>query len=300
MCLTICCSKQLLSNDSNDYEDSNSFLTKNAESLFFTCGGEPHIDERTLENQPGLLVTQMGRPISQNIVFSNAHNGLFTYFARLVRPLWKYSILSLNDSIVKSRYTPKELKILEHPLANLHQFFLEHKNLYHSGSKIFNERQGNIQNVFGDIEEEKLRKTNLNKIEASKNEQISLFGLFELNKRCLQAISFIEILNSNDLYSLLKSIKSDKVEKVSQIIFRDLILVEGEDIMKDLIRLIIVKGSSTPIETLVGKLKEKCYSFFNSSDLNEYYAFDLLQKAKSAQDPTTKQEYISESLKVIG
>jgi hypothetical protein len=75
--------------------------------------------------------------------------------------------------------------------------------------------------------------------------------------------------------------------------------LEGEEIMKDLVRLIIAKGSSTSIDKLMDTLKTKCYSFFDQADLNEYRAFDHLQKAKTTQDRICRDESISESLKVF-
>jgi hypothetical protein len=151
MCLTIYCSKEL--------NDSNSTLTQNAENLFFKIGEEPSIDDSMTENLTGSFF-EMGQPITQNLVYSKAHNGLFIYFSRLIRPLWKYPILVSNgnslristlENVSKARFSPDDLKIIEEPLSKMDEFFKNHKALYTPGSKIFSERS-----IY--VEEEKTKK----------------------------------------------------------------------------------------------------------------------------------------------
>jgi hypothetical protein len=160
MCLTIYCSKEL--------NDSNSTLTQNAENLFFKIGGEPSIDDSVTENLTG----ETGQPITQSLVHSKAHNGLFIYFSRLIRPLWKYPILvsngnslriSILGNVSKSRFSPDDLKIIEEPLSKMDEFFKDHKALYTPGSKIFSERS-----IY--VEEKKTEKSNTlpQKLEAFK------------------------------------------------------------------------------------------------------------------------------------
>jgi hypothetical protein len=91
MCLTIYCSKEL--------NDSNSTLKQSAENLFSKIGGEPSIDDSMTENFTSSIF-EMGQPITQNLVHSKAHNGLFIYFSRLIRPLWKYPILVSNGKYI--------------------------------------------------------------------------------------------------------------------------------------------------------------------------------------------------------
>lgn len=53
------------------------------------------------------------------------------------------------------------------------------------------------------------------------------------------------------------------------------------------------------MDYLCDTLQKKCSAFFTKEDLYEYRAFDLLQRAKSSEDPSAKESDLKESLEVI-
>lgn len=82
-----------------------------------------------------------------------------------------------------------------------------------------------------------------------------------------------------------------QIKQISRVTFRELILqAEGEDIIKKMVKLIVARGRSIPINQLCLNLKEKCSTFFTQNDLFEYEAYELLQRAKSEDGPDRERD----------
>ncbi|KAL9646182.1 hypothetical protein ABK040_008055 [Willaertia magna] len=265
-------------------------LIKKAEEAFFKYGGEPRFEAPTYVDHRQFATVEdiMGGPVtSPDISYSSQHNGLYLYFSRIIRPLWKSPLVNsvrINENerqVVSTRFTVKQLKYLQQCAQGLLLFMERFPHLYQIHAGQHKSLQDKVFHLYHIKKDE----------EAKKLEQRSLSNLHRLVKRCYQGLLFLEIVTKHDVGRMLKEVPSKRVGRLASMTFRDFILLEeGEEMMRDLVRLIIARGE--PVELVCNSLKV-CDIFFNEHDLEEYKALHTLERAKLAYN---KEELLDDAL----
>src|SRR5690606_20585397 len=81
---------------------------------------------------------------------------------------------------------------------------------------------------------------------SAQEQQRELVGLYHLCSRCLEVLTFIDVLKQYNLAALLKPewVPEDRHRRLLQFKFKDFaVQEEGGSMMKDLVRLIVTRGS---------------------------------------------------------
>lgn len=254
------------------------------ENYFFEFGGTPSRELSIGRTEP----SSFGGPVSiPDVYFSPMHNAFYLLFARLIRPFWRSPIfVSVSsskdgacDTQVSTLFSSDFFREVETTLLGLKSFFERHPHTFtpylrpDSASRALHMHDGRDPSAGGTAFTE-------NSVQTQQHE---LFGLYHLNSRSLQVLAFIEILKQCNLQVLLRPqwVPEDRQRRLLQLKFKDFATQqEGEELMKDLVRLIVDKGSLRNVERLTENLEVKCSSFFNRKDILEIKAFDLLQQAQ--------------------
>jgi nuclear pore complex protein Nup155 len=280
---------------------SNLTIIKRAIETFFERGGEPRMEEsKTLFGS----VQGMGGPISQpDIAYSASHNGLYLYFSRLIRPLWNHNMFAvkLNDKNevidVIERFQIDHLQLIKQLLQRLDKFLQENPKLYSAIDTMVPKRKPQSM-IYGEYNRENKTVTGglpqLINQQPQRLQQKSILSLFEIIKRSIEGVAFLQFLMESNVASYLKEMKED-IKLVSRFTFRDLILrAEGEKVMKDLARLAVVKTDN--VDYVLDKLRDFSI-FFNSNDLREYHAFYKLRLVQSVtRDNQLRERLLHEAL----
>jgi len=294
MCVMLACSPPAYNNITDSSEMiylNDEQLIKRAEETFFKFGGEPRFELMMNDRRAFPFNDVMGGPVAtqDNLSFSAQHNALYLYFARLLRPLWKYPVVNSsrlddNDRIITgTRFSLKQLKYMQQSLLGLlcfmerHHFDQETQPAHNQG---ITDKLVNLYHAKKDEEAKKL-------------EHKSLSYMYGLLKRCYQALLFLYYMTRCGIGKMLHDAGAKRVNRIATTPFCDLVLTEqGEEIMREMARLVILNGEN--VDSVCDSLKV-CDVFFNEFDLEEYKALNALEKAK---DIRRRDELIVKSLEM--
>lgn len=71
----------------------DSHLAQLAEEIFFRYGGEPHYEVIAPKTQYGGMFEMSGPISSPDINYSASHNAIYMFISRVIKPVWKYTIV---------------------------------------------------------------------------------------------------------------------------------------------------------------------------------------------------------------
>eukprot|EP00761_Pharyngomonas_kirbyi_P003933 gb/GECH01003937.1/.p1 GENE.gb/GECH01003937.1/~~gb/GECH01003937.1/.p1 ORF type:complete len:1322 (+),score=261.03 gb/GECH01003937.1/:1-3966(+) len=263
-------------------------VARAAQDLFGKLAGEPHFE-------PALpQAVRTAYPYAEpQLVFSSAHEAFFLFFSRVMRTLWQRPFMrsapKQSSKIITNVKLPDEvLSKMQMLLLNLKEFFDHFPHLRNVSSQPRQPKQDN-QQVHEEHQSLEM---------ARRHQQQSLSALYDLTVRSLQALFLLDMLHQFKLPVLLRNFRAERLNRISKMTFRELVLEqEGEILIHDIVRNIVSLDQYSSVDNLCDMLRDNCSAFFTQADLHDYKAFDLLEKAKSIRsDPEQREQLLRQAL----
>ncbi|KAH7324644.1 Non-repetitive/WGA-negative nucleoporin C-terminal-domain-containing protein [Stachybotrys elegans] len=252
-----------------------------ARAVFVDFGGQPTISETD------------GRALMTDAVkLSSRHDALAMYLARLVRKLWKVTVIQVGPSpvggvAVNSTVPLTKLNTVQENLERLRRFLEANRGL--------------IQGLAGpsDLQRVSSRQEEV----ALQAEHQALHALQKLMENISEGISFVLMLfdeRVSDIYVKLDEITRQQLRELTyEKLFSQ---ADGRDLAKVLVKAIVNRNieSGTNVETVADALRRRCGSFCSPDDVVIFKAQEQLKRA-SEQPLNTNQSrsLLHESLRLF-
>lgn len=263
--------------------------------------------------------------LTTEFVMSSQHDGLVMFLSRLLRPLWTAKTLGVrvttnsrasasktngaakpsgpnNAATYASVLAPEKLDEVREILFQLRQL-MESAGPYAvaitTGAAL--ENNPTLANANGDANGDdslsrvselamryhKSRTEEQRQREARyKAEQRSLFYMYSMVLRCIEAISLLRLANDY---------KVPLVEQLARMSFSDLVSTnDGASAAKSMIKA-LMQGRNENNTFLTKQLREQCPSYFSVADLWHYQGYKSLAMAKLGA-PSARKAYLKQSL----
>jgi len=257
-----------------------------ARKCFVEFGGRPSLNENMVTEGPSQAI--------DNVRPSSRHEGLALYMARLVRSLWKASVITqtvptkdVGPMQIKSTVTLLKLTSVQDDLTKLATFLEKNKSFIEglAGPE-------GLQRVASQQEEVALQ-----------GEHQALHSLQKLNSSIIEGISFVQMLfdeRIDEIWTLLDdSVKQRLRDLTYELLFSS---DQGKDLAKLLVKAIvnrnIARGAS--VDVVADALRRRCGSFCSADDAIIFKAQELLNKAAEAGGNTDAgRGHLNESLRLF-
>jgi nuclear pore complex protein Nup155 len=292
-------------------------IARSAEDLLLKYGGEPRYETSQRNflspvNAPQQYYEMGGPSLTPEIKYSHFHNGLYIYFARLIRPMWAAPIVDCktcakdedgfkaNDiRIIGTKFSYSDINQVHTALLALKDFFTRHKHLFKIPSNVSTETKQNImKRLYGDKSSNIRGITDLkHEYEAQRMQQVSLGALYILVDRSIQVLIFLSVLAKyKQLEKLPASCPQEHITTICRKLFKDFVVEpDAVEIMKGLMKLIIAANSQDKLmEQIIETLSTQCPDYFGEYDLRDMKAYDNLVRAGSYGSKSTEGEQLIE------
>ena len=244
-------------------------------------------------NAPG---SGMGRAMApSSISYSGAHDGLYLYFSRLVKPVWEVPLTYKGSSNSNHQFLQLEhgqYMELEEALVSLKTFLMNEPRFAMLGDpETFLRRS--LRDPGMTNEQRKVQ------AHAQERERESLRRFQALLDRTIEGVAFLKVLLNYNFSSLTLAISSELATRVSVLNFRELVSTpEGDDVSRELVMELMrmVAGDDTT-EEISNALHNSCPSFFSYGDMLRYKGFEALYKAEQAPSARIRNELLGDALK---
>ncbi|KAI1005151.1 Nucleoporin [Podosphaera aphanis] len=237
---------------------SNPETLEIARKCFIEYGGRPTLNDTYYEGASQTV---------ENVRPSSRHDGLAVYISRLVRSVWKSSIISISPTEgVTSTVAIKKLNIVQEDLMKLEKFLRKNKAF--------------IEGLAGP--ESLHRVTSQQEEIALQGEHQALYSLQKLNSNIIEGISFVKVLFEEGIEHIWNSLDDEVTQRLRDLTFETLFSSDqGRDLAKVLVKAIvnrnISKGSN--VDTVADALRRRCGSFCSADDVIIFKAQEQLKKA---------------------
>lgn len=254
-----------------------------ARDTFVKHGGMPSIKDYEVINDA---------PTPDNVKLSHRAEGLLVYLTRLVRPVWKASLLRealtpTGGLSVSSTIPIAKLQDVQHDVMVLQEFLKEQ-----------------TKSIAGLAGPESLSGV------GSKQEEIALRGehrilhaLVKSIDNIIEGIAFVQVLFDDPVDELVLSLSPESRQRVRELTYERLFCTpDGREMAKELVKAIvnrsIAKGSN--VDTVAEALRRRCGSFCSADDVIIFKAQELLKKASEAgAESASARSLLNDSLKLF-
>jgi nuclear pore complex protein Nup155 len=255
-----------------------------ARKTFVEFGGNPSINPNFVSEGPV-------QPID-SVVPSARHEGMALYMARLVRSLWKKSVIvqsnALNGQvIVATSVSLSKLQSVQSDLMGLGEFLEKNRSFIEglSGPE-------SLARVSSKQDEVKMQ-----------GEHQALHSLEKLNVSIIEGISFVTMLFGEQVDQIWNALDANTRQRFKDLTYENLFSTsDGKDLAKILVKAIVNRNiaSGSNVETVAEKLRRKCGSFCSPEDVIIFRAQEQLKKAEE-MDPMTdmRRNLLVESLRLF-
>ncbi|GJJ09444.1 hypothetical protein Clacol_003667 [Clathrus columnatus] len=277
-----------------DGSQTTSLAANNAKAMLFTQSGKPTFKEG---------VSFGGSTVEGNIIFSGRYMGLAFYLARLIRPIWRASVVIGEDSQkLVSNVNDSTLVTTQKNLDCL-------RNFMSSNPHLFDSSQSDLGSGTRTTAEQ----------EAWKIESTSASALNALVSQTIEAISFVLLLQDYGLSHIANLCDPQILKKFLGLQYRDLVTTkEGRDVARALVTVVInqqiaqqtsvctalfsyyaISKSQTAlqVDTISEVLQSRCGSFCSMDDVKYFKAQESLRKASETHSAEERARCLHESLK---
>ncbi|KAL7409572.1 Non-repetitive/WGA-negative nucleoporin C-terminal-domain-containing protein [Mrakia frigida] len=228
------------------------------------------------------------------IDFSGKHEGLAIYFSRLVRPIWnqkitKSSPIPTNPSRQISNLPDQTLKSVLRDLSSL-------KNFIERNSQLFTTGPGSEYSSISNSNDRS------NDQEAWRAEQESLNSIVSLVTQAIEALSFVLVLVDHKLPETIASCSPEIQTGFGSLTYQQLFTTKtGRDTARNVVNAIIHQqiGQQNDIEAISSTLQQRCGSFCRAADVILFKAIEALKNAGETRDPSSRRDYLRESLRLF-
>ncbi|KAK9723027.1 hypothetical protein K7432_002235 [Basidiobolus ranarum] len=254
-----------------------------AKAVFIKYGGKPIFVDR--QPSPSSSSSELGRHIpTSEPIYSGRHDGLALYIARLVKPIWKKSFISMTDQEFHTAAPMSLLVSIQQNLINVKEFLTANPQFYSETTP--------SQQVHSSLQ------AGFREVDAWRMEQQSIQSMQQLLTLCIEAISFISLLLDYGLPDIMHRVSSTIQNQLLELTFENLLIsMKGHELRRDIVAAIIDKQTSQNIsvESISDILQTRCGSFCTLDDVALFKAIEQLKQAKATDDPEKRHKMLRES-----
>ena len=255
-----------------------------ARKCFVEFGGRASLDQNSLAEGPAAAI--------DNVRPSSRHEGLALYMGRLVRSLWKASVITQmidrvgSVSIQATIKTPKLVSVQE-DLTRLSQFLEKNKSFIEglAGPDGFQRTASQQEDI------------------ALQGEHQALHSLLMLNLSIIEGISFVQMLFDERVDEIWTSLDDGAKQQLRDLTYELLFSTEqGKDLAKTLVKAIVNRNiaSGSNVDTVADALRRRCGSFCSADDVVIFKAQEQLKKASELGAATEGgRALLNESLRLF-
>lgn len=236
-----------------------------ARKCFIEFGGRPSVDQN--------MVPEPSQAID-NVRPSSRHEGLALYMGRLVRSIWKASVITQvvpkNPSaptLINTTISVAKLLAIQEDLTKLATFLNTNKSF--------------IEGLAGP---ESLQRTGSQQEEiALRGEHQALYSLQRLNENIIEGISFVQVLFDERVDQIWGALDDNVRQRLRDLTYETLFSTnQGKDLAKVLVKAIVNRNiaSGSNVETVSEALRRRCGSFCSADDVVIFRAQEQLKKAE--------------------
>ena len=255
-----------------------------ARKIFIEHGGKPQINENQVMDQPVPAIDTV-RP-------SPRHQGLALYISRLVRSIWRATILKesvspMSGLLVFPTVSMPKVQSISQDLLALKEFLTSNKNL--------------IEGLGGP---EALGLVSTKQDEVSlQAEHRALHSLVVLIDNIIEGIAFVQVLFDEQIVEIVTSLPAETRKQVQELTYEGLFCTpNGKEIAKELVKAIVNRNiaNGSNVETVAEALRRRCGSFCSADDVVIFKAQELLKRAsESGGESESGRNLLNESLRLF-
>ena len=283
--LAVACGQaQDVTSDNRLASISDPDILERARTVFIEYGGRPSLNENTFIDQ-SVPSIDLARP-------SPRHDGLALYISRLVRSMWKASVVSSTTSPAKgleilSTIGQGKLQDVQEDLSRLKEFL--------------NTNRSFIDGLSGP---EALGRAATRSDEISlQAEHRALHALVSLISNMIEGISFIQVLFGENILDIFQSLEPEAKEQFMKLTYEELFCsAQGRTLAKELVRAIVNRNiaNGANVDTVADSLRRRCGSFCSPADVLIFKAQEHLKRAQEAGWSTELgRNLLNESLRLF-
>ena len=233
-----------------------------ARKIFIEHGGKPQINENQIIDQ--------AVPAIDTVRPSPRHQGLALYIARLVRSIWRATILKASVSpvsglVVFPTVSMPKVQSISQDLIALKDFLASNKNLIEG---------------LGGPEALGLVSTKQDEI-SLQAEHRALHSLVVLIDNIIEGIAFIQVLFDEQIVEIVTSLPAETRKQVQDLTYEGLFCTSnGKELAKELVKAIVNRNiaNGSNVETVAEALRRRCGSFCSADDVVIFKAQELLKR----------------------
>ena len=255
-----------------------------ARKIFIEHGGKPQINENQVMDQPVPAIDTV-RP-------SPRHQGLALYISRLVRSIWRVTILKesispMSGLLVFPTVSMPKIQSISQDLLALKEFLTSNKNL--------------IEGLGGP---EALGLVSTKQDEVSlQAEHRALHSLVVLIDNIIEGIAFVQVLFDEQIVEIVTSLPTEIRKQVQELTYEGLFCTpNGKEVAKELVKAIVNRNiaNGSNVETVAEALRRRCGSFCSADDVVIFKAQELLKRAsESGAESESGRNLLNESLRLF-
>ena len=255
-----------------------------ARKVFIEYGGKPQINDNQVMDHP-LPAIDTVRP-------SPRHQGLALYIARLVRSIWKATMVKESVSpvtglMVVPAVSMAKVQSISQDLVALKEFLGSNRNL--------------IEGLAGP---EALGLVSTKQDEISlQAEHRALHSLTILIDNIIEGIAFVQVLFDEQIAEIMASLPAEIRKQVQDLSYEGLFCtVNGKEIAKELVKAIVNRNiaNGSNVETVAEALRRRCGSFCSADDVVIFKAQELLKRSSEiGGESESGRNLLNESLRLF-
>ncbi|GAB6032748.1 hypothetical protein CHUAL_011616 [Chamberlinius hualienensis] len=249
-----------------------------------------------------------------DISFSGVHNGLYLYFSRIVRPLWKERLtveVPCDSSrtgfnyYLESNFTSAELGFYMEQLRCLSSFLkcnsnilLPHASENLSATHNLTQRLNTLlssgePNLF----QQQLQIQKRLSAEAVLQEKSSIYNLLMLVDLSIEMLGLWRILYDHQFSIFIVTLQQDYQDQLRSMTFKDLFLT-GQPLASVLIAHLLNRyfGDNASTGAISGRLREVCPTIYKAEDATFSRANELLIESQKTKSRFERENLIQEAI----
>ena len=237
-----------------------------ARKCFVEFGGRPSMNDNLASEGLAYAI--------DNVRPSARHEGLALYMGRIVRSLWKSSVITqkIGDTggiSITSTILSTKLASVQEDLTRLAAFLDKNKSF--------------IEGLAGP--ESLQRVTSQQEETALQGEHQALYSLQKLNSSIIEGISFVQMLFDERVDEIWTALDDTVRQRLRDLTYELLFSSDaGKDLAKVLVKAIVNRNiaNGSNVDTVAEALRRRCGSFCSADDVIIFKAQEQLKKASEA------------------
>lgn len=265
--LAVACGQGMdVTSDSRLTEITDPEVIEGARRAFLEHGGKPEYNANALPDNSGSQL--------DNVRPSPRHEGLTLYVSRLVRSIWKASIIKEDAAPGQGSKLVPNIDVTK--LRSV-------QGLLDSLSKFLDRNKSFIEGLAGP--QPLNRVTSRQEEIAMQAEHRAMHSMMKLIASIIEGISFVLVLFDERLDVILAALGEDSRRRAKELTFEGLFVSSvGRELAKELVKAIVNSNiaSGSNVDTVAEALRRKCGSFCSADDVVIFKAQEQVKRASEA------------------